>query len=59
MIKSNKLRHVALIMDGNGRWAKKRALPVVFGHNKGMDRIEDCIQVAINNDIEILTFFAF
>lgn len=56
---NKELKHVAIIMDGNGRWAKKRLLPVSFGHNEGVKRIEDVIKVAINNNIEIVTLFAF
>ena len=52
-------RHVAIIMDGNGRWAKKRGLPRVFGHRKGAKAVEDAIDFARDIGIEWLTVFAF
>lgn len=56
---TKKLEHVAIIMDGNGRWAKKRKLPISYGHTKGVERVEDTIKVAIRNNIKYLTVFAF
>ena len=53
------LEHVAIICDGNGRWAKKRLMPVSFGHNKGMDRIDETIRTAKELEIKFLTFYAF
>lgn len=56
---TNLPRHIAIILDGNGRWAKKRFMPRVFGHKKGVDRlfemIDYCHQIGIRN----LTVFAF
>lgn len=52
-------KHVAIIMDGNGRWAKKRFLPRFAGHIKGMDALRNCVEFALNNNIEFLTVFAF
>jgi undecaprenyl diphosphate synthase len=52
-------RHVAIVMDGNGRWAKKRFLPRFFGHKAGVDAVVRTIQACIDRDIEFLTVFAF
>ncbi|OYY95959.1 MAG: di-trans,poly-cis-decaprenylcistransferase [Hydrogenophilales bacterium 28-61-23] len=52
-------RHVAIIMDGNGRWAKKRFLPRVAGHAQGVDRVRDIVEGCIERGIEYLTLFAF
>lgn len=51
-------RHVALIMDGNGRWAKKRLMPRSFGHGKGMNRLTSLVERAKECGIEYLTVFA-
>jgi len=52
-------RHVAIIMDGNGRWAKQRLLPRVAGHKAGIESVRRSIQYCLENKIEILTLFAF
>jgi undecaprenyl diphosphate synthase len=52
-------RHVAIIMDGNGRWAKQRHLPRVAGHRKGVETVRSTIRAAIDRGIEYLTLFAF
>lgn len=52
-------RHVALIMDGNGRWAKARGLPRVAGHRAGAKSVRRCIEAAIGHGVEWLTLFAF
>lgn len=52
-------RHIAIIMDGNGRWAKKRLLPRVAGHQQGVERVRDVIQACIEHGVEYLTLFAF
>ena len=52
-------RHVAIIMDGNGRWATKRFLPRVAGHVKGVDAVRDIVEACALRDIEYLTLFAF
>ncbi|MBL0701742.1 MAG: di-trans,poly-cis-decaprenylcistransferase [Spiroplasma sp.] len=52
-------KHVGIIMDGNGRWAKARNLPVSVGHTKGAERLEDCLKVALEVGIEVITFYAF
>ncbi len=51
--------HIAFIMDGNGRWAKKRKLPVSMGHNKGVERVEDMIEAGINFGVKYMSFYAF
>jgi undecaprenyl diphosphate synthase len=50
---------VAIVMDGNGRWAKKRFLPRFFGHKAGVDSLVKVVQACIDRDIEYLTVFAF
>ena len=52
-------RHVAIIMDGNGRWATKRMLPRVAGHVKGVEAVRDCVEACVDRGIEYLTLFAF
>jgi undecaprenyl diphosphate synthase len=52
-------RHVAIVMDGNGRWAKKRFLPRFFGHKQGVDALVRVVQACIDREIEFLTVFAF
>jgi len=52
-------RHVAIIMDGNGRWAKKRLMPRVAGHAQGVERVRDIVEACIRRGIGYLTLFAF
>jgi undecaprenyl diphosphate synthase len=52
-------KHVAIIMDGNGRWAKKRFLPRIMGHQSGVQAVERAIRFGKNRGIEILSFYAF
>lgn len=52
-------RHVAIIMDGNGRWAKDRNLPRIAGHKEGMKAVRNAIEGSIEAGIEMLTLFAF
>ena len=52
-------RHVAIIMDGNGRWAKKRFLPRAAGHKRGVEAVREAIKACIARGIEYLTLFAF
>jgi len=52
-------RHVAIIMDGNGRWAKKRFLPRVGGHRKGVEAVREVVKACNEQGIEFLTLFAF
>ena len=51
--------HVAIIMDGNGRWATKKGLPRSFGHNKGVSVLKEIIKVSKNIDCKVLTVYAF
>jgi undecaprenyl diphosphate synthase len=52
-------RHVAIIMDGNGRWAKQRGLPRVAGHKAGAEAVRKAMQAAVDNGVEVLTLYAF
>jgi len=52
-------RHVAVVMDGNGRWARKRYLPRFFGHKQGVDALVRTVQACADRGIEYLTVFAF
>ena len=52
-------RHVAVIMDGNGRWAKKRFLPRVAGHRRGVEAVREVVKACIEHGVEYLTLFAF
>ena len=51
--------HVAMIMDGNGRWARLRRLPVAAGHKKGAESVQDCVRAAIGQGVRYLTLYAF
>ncbi|WP_010530657.1 isoprenyl transferase [Lentibacillus jeotgali] len=51
--------HVAIIMDGNGRWAKKRGLPRIAGHKEGMEVVKRIVKTAVNCHVEVLTLYAF
>lgn len=52
-------RHIAIIMDGNGRWAKKRLLPRIAGHRRGVEIVRSTVQACVEKGIEFLTLFAF
>lgn len=52
-------KHVAIIMDGNGRWAKKRLMPVSFGHSQGAKRLQDVLEVGQEYGINTITLYAF
>ena len=52
-------QHIAIIMDGNGRWAKKRGLPRIAGHQAGGNNIRPTIQSLINHGVKYLTLYAF
>lgn len=52
-------RHVAVIMDGNGRWAKKRLMPRVAGHVKGVEQVREMVKACLERGVEYLTLFAF
>jgi undecaprenyl diphosphate synthase len=52
-------RHIAIIMDGNGRWAKKRMLPRVAGHKRGVESVRSAVRHCAERGVEFLTLFAF
>ncbi len=58
-MKSTTPRHVAIIMDGNGRWAQERGLPRLAGHEQGSKSIRACVEAAIEAGVEIVTLYAF
>jgi len=51
--------HLAIIMDGNGRWAKRRGLPRVEGHRVGMEKIKDTVDICRKKGVKVLTLYAF
>ena len=55
----NKINHIAIIMDGNGRWGKKRGKSRNYGHLKGVEVIQNLVKESIKKKIPILTFFTF
>jgi len=57
--KINIPKHIAITMDGNGRWAKERGKKRVFGHNHGVKSVRDTIEGAVEYGVEFLTLFAF
>ena len=56
---SHRARHVAIIMDGNGRWAKKRHLPRALGHQRGVESVRRTVRAARELGLEALTLYAF
>jgi undecaprenyl diphosphate synthase len=52
-------RHLAIIMDGNGRWAKKRFMPRFSGHARGVEKVREVVRSCLESGIEYLTLFAF
>ena len=52
-------RHIAIIMDGNGRWAKKRFMPRVAGHKRGVETVREIIKACVRRGVAYLTLFAF
>lgn len=53
------LKHVAVIMDGNNRWAKRRGLPGPAGHKEGVERVRDAVDACKHAGVQVLTVFAF
>ncbi|MBI5277850.1 MAG: di-trans,poly-cis-decaprenylcistransferase [Burkholderiales bacterium] len=51
--------HIAIVMDGNGRWATRRLLPRVAGHKKGVDALRNCVKHCMERGVKVLTVFAF
>ena len=52
-------QHVAIVMDGNGRWASKRFLPRIAGHKQGVESLKRCVQACAKRGVRVLTVFAF
>ena len=52
-------KHIAIIMDGNGRWAKKRFLPRIIGHTNGVKTVKNIVECARKLNIKVLTLYAF
>src|SRR5512145_195357 len=52
-------RHVAIVMDGNGRWAQKRWLPRVAGHKQGVEALRRAVKACLERGVSVLTVFAF
>ncbi len=52
-------KHIAIVMDGNGRWATRRFLPRVAGHHQGVESLRRCVQACLDRNIGVLTVFAF
>jgi len=52
-------KHIAIIMDGNGRWARERLLPRPMGHRQGMKAVREVVEGAIESGVEVLSLFAF
>ena len=52
-------RHIAIVMDGNGRWATRRFLPRIAGHKKGVDSLRRCVRACVERGVKVLTVFAF
>jgi undecaprenyl diphosphate synthase len=59
MYEKSNIKHIAFIMDGNGRWAKKRSLPRFLGHKAGVDRIDEIIKECRRLNFEVVSFFCF
>lgn len=56
---NNELKHLAIIIDGNRRWARQKNLPVYLGHKKGFEKVEEIGDYVLKKDIDIVTIFAF
>lgn len=59
LVKSLNIKHIGIIMDGNGRWAKKRALPRKVGHSQGAKAFRNCLDSCVKLGIPCATFYAF
>ena len=57
--KSKLPKHIAIIMDGNGRWAAKKGLKRILGHNSGVNSVQEIVEEALNLNIPYLTLYAF
>ena len=52
-------QHVAIVMDGNGRWARQRFMPRLAGHREGVESLKRCVRACVRHGIKVLTVFAF
>ena len=59
IVKETNLKHIAIIMDGNRRWAKEHCLPSAMGHKKGVDALKKTVKGAHNFGVKYLTLYAF
>lgn len=59
IVKKNKLQHIAIIMDGNRRWAKERNLPTAMGHKKGVESLKTAVKACHKFGVKYLTVYAF
>ena len=59
LVERNDLKHIAIIMDGNRRWAKERNLPSAMGHKKGVDALKTIMRACDDFGIKYLTDYAF
>ena len=59
IIQENLPKHIAITMDGNGRWAKEKGKNRIFGHNQGIEAVRDTVEGAVEYGIKFLTLFAF
>ena len=57
--KKNIPQHIAIIMDGNGRWAREKGLPRTAGHRAGIERMKEAVRTAAELGVSVITFFAF
>lgn len=57
--KFKKIKHIAFIMDGNGRWAKNKLMPRSYGHHEGVKRIKDIVLLCLEYNIEVMSLFCF
>ncbi|MFZ4288097.1 polyprenyl diphosphate synthase [Variovorax sp. HJSM1_2] len=58
-VSSSAPKHIAIVMDGNGRWATRRFLPRVAGHRQGVESLRRCVQACLDRNVGVLTVFAF
>lgn len=59
LIKEKLPQHIAIIMDGNGRWAKKRVLPRIMGHRRGIESVREVVTACRELGVKVLTLYAF
>ncbi len=59
LVKETKLQHIAIIMDGNRRWAKEHCLPSAMGHKKGVDSLKNIVKASHKFGVKYLTLYAF